>query len=86
MPAMVETAKIALPPSGPVRVLWAASVHIQFLSLSGGGFVLDQSGIPTMFDSQKCRQTKVGNVLLAIKTRSFSTLKESSVFQSFPAS
>lgn len=66
LPAMVQTARIAAPDS--VRVLWAASSGIQVFSPEGG-IVFNESGAPKIFDSQQTNygQTKVGNVLLAIK-------------------
>ncbi|KAJ5241141.1 short-chain dehydrogenase [Penicillium citrinum] len=66
LPTMIQTVNIAAPNS--VRVLWAASSGVQVLSPKGG-IVFDDSGTPKVFDSQATNygQTKVGNVLLAIK-------------------
>jgi len=68
MPTLVETAKIS--PRNTVRVLWAASVGIQAISPPGGIVLTDKDG-PKVFDSQETNygQTKVANVLFAVKTQ-----------------
>ncbi|POR33079.1 Putative oxidoreductase [Tolypocladium paradoxum] len=68
MPILTRTA--ASSPPGSVRVLWAASSAIQVFSPDGGVAFDDTTGAPKIFNSQQKNygQTKVGNVLLAVKT------------------
>lgn len=68
MPILTRTAASSPPDS--VRVLWAASSAIQVLAPDGGVVFDEATGAPKIFDSQQTNygQTKVGNVLLAIKT------------------
>ena len=67
MNKLVDTAAISAPDS--VRVLWAASLGIQAWS-PNGGIVMDDKG-PKIFDRQDTNygETKVANLLLALKTQ-----------------
>ncbi|KFA67610.1 hypothetical protein S40285_09653 [Stachybotrys chlorohalonatus IBT 40285] len=66
IPTLVQTARSS--PRNSIRVLWAASSGIQVLS-PNGGIVWGDNGGPKVFESQQTNygQTKVANVLLAIK-------------------
>ena len=68
MPILTRTATSSPPDS--VRVIWAASVAIQMLAPDNGVVFDEATGVPKIFDSQQTNygQTKVGNVLLAVKT------------------
>lgn len=74
-PILKQTASTAPPNS--VRVIWAASMAIQVLC-PVGGVKLDDSGKLVDIDQQlNYGQTKVGNVLLAMKTQEL--LKDSGI-------
>ncbi|KAK5086261.1 short-chain alcohol dehydrogenase [Exophiala xenobiotica] len=66
-PVMKQTA--ATSPPNTVRVIWASSLGIQLLSLAGG-VQFDTSGkLKDINQTVNYAQTKVGNILLAIKTQ-----------------
>ena len=68
MPILTRTA--ASSPTDSVRVLWAASVGIQIFAPDKGVAFDERTGAPKIFSDQRTNygQTKVGNVLLAVKT------------------
>lgn len=65
-PILTKTAKLNDSAPGSVRVTWAASIAVEWLSPSGGGMTLTPSGEPKILGIDKdYGQSKVGNIFLA---------------------